>query len=185
MRRKWMIVALCLLVPVMMMLTTSCAKKVVKEEEQPTMDTSGGTTDVTPPPPAPMTPEESTPAPPPAPVGPSTMERNQFLEPIHFDYDSAVIKAEAEPILRDKADYLKRWTGDTVVIQGHCDERGTNEYNMALGDRRAEAAKNYLINLGVDASRISTISYGEEQPVDYGHNEEAWAKNRRDEFSLQ
>jgi len=184
MRRKWMIVALCLLVPAMMMLTTSCAKKVVKEPEQPTEDTSGGTTAVSSQPAVTPT-VEPEPTTPPQPVGPSTMERNQFLQPIHFDYDSAVIKAEAESILREKADYLKKWESDTVVIQGHCDERGTNEYNMALGDRRAEAAKNYLINLGVDASRISTISYGEEQPVDYGHNEEAWAKNRRDEFSLQ
>jgi peptidoglycan-associated lipoprotein len=72
----------------------------------------------------------------------------------------------------------------TVTIEGHCDERGTNAYNMALGQRRADAAKDFLVNLGVDATRLTTISYGEEQPVDYGHNEEAWAKNRRDHFVL-
>ena len=72
-----------------------------------------------------------------------------------------------------------------VQIQGHCDERGTNEYNLALGERRAMAAYNYLVTLGVPGDRLSTISYGEEMPVDPGHNEEAWAKNRRDEFKVQ
>ena len=69
-----------------------------------------------------------------------------------------------------------------LVIEGHCDERGTNEYNMALGDRRARSARDFLVNLGVDASRISTVSYGEEKPADPGKTEEAWAKNRRAQF---
>ena len=72
-----------------------------------------------------------------------------------------------------------------VVIEGHCDERGTEEYNIALGERRANSAKKYLINLGVNPSQLSTISFGEEKPADPGHNEEAWAKNRRDEFVVQ
>jgi peptidoglycan-associated lipoprotein len=74
---------------------------------------------------------------------------------------------------------------EKIVIEGHCDERGTAEYNIALGERRAKSVKRYLINLGVDSSQLSTISYGEERPADPGHNEAAWAKNRRAEFVIQ
>jgi peptidoglycan-associated lipoprotein len=111
--------------------------------------------------------------------------RDMFsTEDIFFEFDSAVLLAEAQEILRKKAEWLLNNLEATATIEGHCDERGTNEYNLALGDRRAESAKTFLMDLGVQGSRLSTISYGEERPVDPGHNEEAWAKNRRGHFIL-
>jgi len=101
---------------------------------------------------------------------------------IHFDFDRSEIKPNDIPNLEAIADYLKKNPNDDLLIEGHCDERGTEKYNLALGERRALSAREYLIKLGVSASRIRTISYGEERPVDPGHNEEAWAKNRRAEF---
>jgi len=111
--------------------------------------------------------------------------RNMFLsEDIFFEFDSAVLLAEAQAILRKKAEWLINDAEATATIEGHCDERGTNEYNLALGERRAESAKTFLMDLGVEGSRLSCISYGEERPVDPGHNEEAWAKNRRGHFTI-
>ncbi|KUR74946.1 peptidoglycan-associated lipoprotein Pal [Novosphingobium sp. FSW06-99] len=98
---------------------------------------------------------------------------------VHFDTDKYGIDGESEGILRSQAQWLARYPGKAITIEGHCDERGTREYNLALGERRANAAKNYLIGLGVDASRINTISYGKERPVALGSDEAAWAKNRR------
>ncbi|MFP4037629.1 MAG: peptidoglycan-associated lipoprotein Pal [Desulfobacteraceae bacterium] len=105
-------------------------------------------------------------------------------ENIYFDFDKSEIKPEAQATLKEKAGWLKQNPEYSVRIEGHCDERGTNEYNLALGERRANAAKKYLISLGVSEDRVRTISYGEERPADPRHNEEAWAKNRRDEFKL-
>jgi peptidoglycan-associated lipoprotein len=85
-------------------------------------------------------------------------------------------------ILKENFALLKKYPVMKFQIEGHCDERGTGEYNLALGERRANSAKNYLVSLGISAARISTISYGKERPLDPGHNEEAWAKNRRDHF---
>jgi peptidoglycan-associated lipoprotein len=103
---------------------------------------------------------------------------------IHFDFDKSSLTPAAQAILRDKAAYLMANTGVSVIIEGHCDERGTNEYNMALGDRRAGSAKSFLVDLGVESRRLTTISYGEEKPVDSGSNEAAWAKNRRAHFVI-
>lgn len=111
--------------------------------------------------------------------------RDMFLsEDIFFEFDSAGLLTEAQDILRKKAEWLLNNPDAAVTIEGHCDERGTNEYNLALGDRRAQSAKTFLMDLGVQGSRLSCISYGEERPVDPGHNEEAWAKNRRDRFTV-
>jgi peptidoglycan-associated lipoprotein len=111
--------------------------------------------------------------------------RDMFLtEDIFFEFDSAVLLAEAQEILRKKAEWLINNPEATATIEGHCDERGTSEYNLALGDRRAESAKAFLVDLGVQGSRLSSISYGEERPVDPSHNEEAWAKNRRGHFTI-
>jgi len=107
------------------------------------------------------------------------------LENIYFDFDKAFIRNDAKPILENVAAYMKKNPGAMLQIEGHCDERGTSEYNMALGQRRADSTKKYLVNLGVDGSRLSTISYGEEKPADPGHNEAAWAKNRRAVFVLR
>jgi peptidoglycan-associated lipoprotein len=98
-----------------------------------------------------------------------------------FDYDSARIRPSEEPKLEAVAAYLKANPGK-LVVEGHCDERGTAEYNRALGERRAIAARDELVKLGTDASRMTTISYGKDRPADPGHDEGAWAKNRRCEF---
>jgi peptidoglycan-associated lipoprotein len=106
-------------------------------------------------------------------------------EDVFFEFDSASLTAEAQEILRAKADWLRDNPGARVMIEGHCDERGTNEYNLALGDRRAYSAKAFLTDLGIDDARLSTISYGEEQPIAAGSSEEAWAKNRRAHFVIK
>jgi len=98
---------------------------------------------------------------------------------VFFDYDSSVVNSEGQDTLQKQADYLKKNTSVNVVVEGHCDERGTREYNLALGERRATAAKNYLVSLGVDASRIQTTSYGKERPAVVGSDESAWSQNRR------
>lgn len=111
--------------------------------------------------------------------------RSQFLmEDIFFEFDSYVILPEAQDILSNKAEWLQNNADVSVTIEGHCDERGTIEYNLALGDRRAQSAKDFLVNLGISKSRLHTISYGEERPLDPGSNEDAWAKNRRAHFVI-
>ncbi len=113
-------------------------------------------------------------------------ERERFVnEDVHFDFDSSVLSAEAQQILLDKAQWLRRNSDASVTIEGHCDERGTNEYNLALGDRRANSVKAYLADLGISASRMDTVSYGEERPLDSGHDEAAWARNRRAHFEIR
>ena len=111
--------------------------------------------------------------------------REQFEnQDVLFDYDSAVLSSDARQLLKVKARWLEDNAARNVVIQGHCDERGTTEYNLALGDQRAVAVKNFLMDLGISGSRITTISYGEEKPLDAGHYEAAWAKNRRAHFVI-
>ncbi len=104
----------------------------------------------------------------------------KLLKDIHFDFDKYDIGPQDALILQENAALLTKQPAVKVQIEGHCDERGTVEYNLALGERRANNAKKYLVSLGVSKDRISTISYGKERPLDPGHNEEAWAKNRRD-----
>ena len=98
---------------------------------------------------------------------------------VYFNYDKSVLGAEAERTLERQAEWLNLFPGASVTVQGHADERGTREYNLALGDRRATSVKNFLAALGVPSSRISIISYGKERPAALGHNEAAWAQNRR------
>jgi peptidoglycan-associated lipoprotein len=105
-----------------------------------------------------------------------------MTERIFFDFDKSVLKPEAQALLKKKADWMKSNSGTKLLIEGNTDERGTAEYNLALGERRAESAKKFLVDLGIDAKRISTISYGEERPLDPRSNKEAWAKNRNDGF---
>jgi peptidoglycan-associated lipoprotein len=104
------------------------------------------------------------------------------LGPVYFEFDSFSIKSESRSVLDTHATWLKANAGVSVQIEGHCDERGTTEYNLALGERRAGSVKDYLVSKGVPASRLSTISYGEERPAKTGVNEMAWAQNRRAEF---
>ncbi len=103
---------------------------------------------------------------------------------VHFDFDSSVVKSSEKTKVAAVADYLKANTTEALEVDGHCDERGTEEYNRALGERRALALREELVGLGVAADRVDTLSYGEDKPVNPGHNEEAWAQNRRGEFIL-
>jgi len=104
---------------------------------------------------------------------------SRLLKDIHFDFDKYDIRPGDTEILKENAALLMKYPKVKIQVEGHCDERGTNEYNLALGERRANAAKKYLLSLGISTDRISSISYGEEKPLDAGHNEEAWSKNRR------
>jgi peptidoglycan-associated lipoprotein len=114
------------------------------------------------------------------------MAKNRFLsENVYFDFDNASLDYQAQELLKQKAMWLRDNPDANVVIEGHCDERGTNAYNLALGERRAESAKSFLVDLGISDARLTTISYGEEKPLDMGQNEEAWAKNRRAAFVLE
>jgi len=111
--------------------------------------------------------------------------REQFEnQDVLFDYDSAVLSAGARQLLKVKAGWLEVNAGRNIVVQGHCDERGTTEYNLALGDQRAAAVKAFLMDLGISGDRITTISYGEEKPLDPGTGEAAWARNRRAHFVI-
>jgi peptidoglycan-associated lipoprotein len=114
----------------------------------------------------------------------SAAAAQEALKDINFDYDKSNIGTEARVIMKANADILLKNRNFNIIVEGHCDERGTSEYNMALGERRAQESKKYLINLGVDGARMKTISYGEERPLDSRSNEEAWAKNRRAHFLI-
>ena len=98
---------------------------------------------------------------------------------VFFNYDSAELDTDAQELLQDQVAWLKQYSNVSVIIEGHCDERGTREYNLALGEKRAQSVKNYLISLGISADRVSTISYGKERPAVVGSNDGAWAQNRR------
>ncbi|OGQ08921.1 MAG: peptidoglycan-associated lipoprotein [Deltaproteobacteria bacterium RIFCSPLOWO2_12_FULL_40_28] len=107
------------------------------------------------------------------------------LKKIHFEFNSSSIEPEMAQILDNNAGYLKKHKDTEVVVEGHCDERGTNEYNLALGDRRAYSTKEYLLRKGVSSTHLRTVSYGEEKPLDNGHDEASWYMNRRAEFERQ
>jgi peptidoglycan-associated lipoprotein len=106
-------------------------------------------------------------------------------ENIYFDFDKATLTPDSRELLISNGEWLRLNPDIDIIIEGHCDERGTNEYNLALGDRRAESVKVFLIDLGINNSRLKTISYGEERPSDSGHTEAAWAKNRRAHFLVE
>jgi len=105
-------------------------------------------------------------------------------EPIYFEFDKSFVKEDHRSTLNEKAQFLKDYPDVYIRIEGNCDERGTNEYNLALGERRADSAKLYIVRLGVSPKRIGTISYGEERPRAMGHSEDAWSQNRRDDFVI-
>ena len=193
-KKSWMMLALLLAIPVLLF-TASCSKQTVKADLQDVKDAAAKQE-------AARVAAASAPAPAPAqapvvqkatvPVGPTVEEiaarekaaalKTVVNEDVYFDYDSAVLSAAAQGVLKNKSIILGKYSGVSVKIEGHCDERGTNEYNLALGERRAESAKSFLVNLGVNPSRLKTISYGEEKPVNAGHDESAWSKNRRAHF---
>ena len=156
-------------------LFVGCAKE---EPPPPTAEAQPPRVAPPPPPPAPV------PTPPPGP----SISQQAFQEfqnqDIYFDFDKYDLRTDARTTLDRKASFLNQNSSIRVQVEGHCDERGTNEYNMALGERRANAAKQYLTTAGISAGRLSTISYGEERPLDPGHTEAAWARNRRAHFVI-
>jgi len=164
-KKKWMFLALFFVIPGLLF-SVSCQKKVVDATPEP----------------VPVAEEKEE----------VVVEKEEVVvykvpdvvmqEDIYFDFDKSTLTPAAQDNLLRKAEWLRENADATVTIEGHCDERGTNEYNLALGDRRAESAKAFLSDLGIDPSRLTTISYGEERPVDPRNMEEAWAKNRRDHF---
>ena len=109
---------------------------------------------------------------------------DQAIKPAYFDYDKFDIRSDAQAVLTSNADFLKEHAGIKFTIEGHCDERGSEEYNLGLGDKRATSAKNFLVNLGLAADRISTISYGKSRPVCTESAEDCWQKNRRAAFKF-
>jgi peptidoglycan-associated lipoprotein len=149
-----------------------------------------------PPPAAPATPPPA-PPPPPAPAAPAQsdydrikgmsadeIDRMGLLADIHFDYDKADIRESERAILTKNADALKKFDFLRITVEGHCDERGTVEYNLALGERRSKAALDYLVSLGVPADRMKSVSYGKEVPLCQEKSEECWARNRRAKFTV-
>jgi len=136
-------------------------------------------------PPPPQNVVVPTPTPTPGPQGPIPGTQQHFAQVmqgrdvIYFDTDKFDIDAEDQAALRQQAQYLQQYPNVRATVEGHCDERGTREYNLALGERRANAARNYLVSLGVASDRVTTVSYGKERPVALGSNEQAWARNRR------
>jgi peptidoglycan-associated lipoprotein len=167
-KKKWMYLALLFVIPGLLF-SVSCQKKVVDATPEPVVEEK----------------EEVV-------VEPKEEMKEEVVvykapdmvmqEDIYFEFDKSTLTPAAQDNLLRKAEWLRENPDATVTIEGHCDERGTNEYNLALGDRRAESAKSFLVDLGIDPSRLTTISYGEERPVDPRHTEEAWDKNRRDHF---
>lgn len=113
-----------------------------------------------------------------------TVPADLRFDTVYFDFDKSDIRSDQRSSLNRNAELLSRYQTVRIQIEGHCDERGTDAYNIALGDRRAESARRYLIDYGISSSRITTVSYGESRPVDSGHNETAWSKNRRCEFII-
>jgi peptidoglycan-associated lipoprotein len=127
---------------------------------------------------------EPEPPPPPPPPPPEPEVKEIYLAPIFFDFDKYDLRSGDREILKRNADQLLENPDATIRIEGHCDERGTVEYNLALGEKRARAAMQFLVDMGVNPNRLSIVSYGEEKPLDPGHDERAWTKNRRVEFVL-
>jgi peptidoglycan-associated lipoprotein len=167
-----------------------CAKK-KPPIARPIPPPPAGSTTVTPPPepPAPAPEPTTVPA---EPVAEDSIaagsiddiNRDSPLKPVFFGLDVAEVDAEGQKVLQANADLLRRYATWQISIEGHCDERGTAEYNLALGERRAVAARNYLVSLGIPADRVKTVSYGKEFPFDMGHDDKAWASNRRAQFVI-
>ncbi|MFH0729471.1 MAG: peptidoglycan-associated lipoprotein Pal [Pseudomonadota bacterium] len=176
----WKYVVIALLIPGLM-ITVSCSKKSVKTDSTvPSISGEAGDKD------AKRLRDEALEAQKRAGLSPSELAKHRFLnDDVYFDFDSATLTAQAQDVLNQKHQWLLSNSAGQVTIEGHCDERGSNAYNLALGDRRAQSAKSFLAQSGIPESRLSTVSFGEEKPVDPGHTEAAWAKNRRAHFVLK
>lgn len=186
MKSKWYLAALVVLA-MSLIITAGCGKKKVTSEPPAPVEVKDDTEWTPPPPPPPAEPavdEEALAAEAAARAKTEAMEELKSVT-IHFAFDSYDLTEEAQQVLSLKATIMRKYDDVDVVIEGHCDERGTEEYNLALGERRARAAYQHLVILGVEPARMSIVSFGEERPVDPAHNETAWEKNRRAEFVVQ
>ena len=177
-----------LVVMALLALAGACAKK-QPPVAKPTTPPGATSPDANRPPAPPKPMEEPTPVPP-EPVAEDTLasrdidqiNKNSPFQPVFFAFDSSDLDSAGQATLNSNAEILKKYPTWVITIEGHADERGTAEYNLALGERRAVAARTYLVSLGVPADRLRTVSYGKEFPFDPGHDEGAWAKNRRAQF---
>lgn len=164
-KKFWLMIALLLVIPGLLF-TVGCQKKAVSQTKAP----------------APAAAPAPAPAPKAAPMAPAPSGWNITQNNIYYEFDKSTLTPMAQDTLMRHAAWLRENADVTVTIEGHADERGTNEYNLALGDRRADSAKAFLVDLGIASSRLTTISYGEERPLCMQQNEECWAKNRRGHF---
>lgn len=130
----------------------------------------------------PITETQTTPPPPPPSLPREPAESQMSLQDAFFDFDEAALRSDAKTALENNARFLEGHSIARLIIEGHCDERGSVEYNLALGERRAKAAKDFLVSYGISSGRLTTISYGKERPFDSGHEEAAWSANRRAHF---
>jgi len=186
MRRRAMLLTIATLV--VAVTAGACAKKVAPVAKPMPPPTVGGA----PPPPEPPQPVGEPVPVPPEPivedaVGSKSLDdlnRDSPLKPVFFELDSADLSSAAQATLQENAGVMKQYATWQITIEGHCDERGTAEYNLALGERRALAARDYLVSLGIGANRVRTVSYGKEFPFDPAHTEGAWSKNRRAHFVI-
>jgi peptidoglycan-associated lipoprotein len=190
MRRIQLVVLLAVIVSVV---AGACAKKpqTVARPMPPPADTTNA---LPPEPPAPPRPVDEPIPVPPEPEGIKagdlkggdldSLNRSGVLKPVYFDLDSSEVNADGRKALQENADMMRKNAQWQVTVEGHCDERGTAEYNLALGERRAIAARTYLISLGIPAERVRVVSYGKEFPFEPGHDEAAWSRNRRAHFVI-
>ncbi len=178
MKRSLLTALILIMIAGMVLFTTSCAKQTTQSQPETTSQPEPAVTSE---PPA----ETAEPAEPPAEEpAPAVIDTAIVDERIYFRYNSAVLTEQAPPILTSMVEYLRTNPGLSVTVQGHCDERGTEAYNMKLGAQRAESVKQYLVAQGIPAHRLATISYGKSRPAALGHDEASWAKNRRAEFQV-
>lgn len=184
-KNVWKYLVVALMIPALLC-TVSCSKKIVKDGAASTISDDAAAREAERLAREKKLREEALEAQRRAALGADSAARDRFLnEDVYFEFDSAALNSEAQRVLNQKSQWLLGNSAGQVIIEGHCDERGTNAYNLALGDRRAQSAKNFLVKLGVSESRLTAVSFGEEKPVDPGHNESAWAKNRRAHFVLK
>ena len=182
--------ALIVLIVLLTLVVAACNKNKPPVARPMPPPATTGNTGGNPPPPPPTPVPDTTPVPPeptitedPLAAGDlDIINKNSPFQPVFFPLDSFEVDATAQQALTTNAGILKKYSSWQITLEGHCDERGTAEYNLALGERRAVSARTYLVSLGIPADRIKTVSYGKEFPFDPGHDEAAWSKNRRAHF---
>jgi peptidoglycan-associated lipoprotein len=180
---------LMILAVVMTVAIGACAKKQppIARPMPPPTNTGTAAAGNPPPPPTPIAEPVAVPPMPDDSIAGKSLDdlnRDSPLRPLFFELDSSDVSSEGQKVLQENAAIMKKYPAWQITIEGHCDERGTAEYNLALGERRALAARNYLVSLGIPADKVKTVSYGKEFPFDPGHNDSAWSKNRRAHFVI-